>query len=59
MKKIECGLDQGNIAILPVPGTPDTWKCVLVNDDMRNLTCLVIGTQILRWGVSYLSYLLL
>lgn len=58
-EKIECALDQGNIAILPVPDSHDTWKCVLVNEDMRNLPYLVAMSQAFRWGVSYQSYLAL
>ncbi|KAJ9234939.1 hypothetical protein DTO169E5_6406 [Paecilomyces variotii] len=51
--RIEAGLDDGSIAIVPVPednsGEGTRWKCILVDDSRKKLVCLVKGDTLIRW----------
>jgi hypothetical protein len=60
-KKIEGGLDKGYIVIIPVPDNEvkrTRWKCILVDESMRNATCFKSGGPKkhgeVKWGVSHI-----
>jgi hypothetical protein len=55
-KKIEETLDQGSIAILPVPSdsTAARWKCVFVDETLRRQTCFIRTRERVVWNVRFL-----
>ncbi|KAJ9374586.1 hypothetical protein DTO282E5_669 [Paecilomyces variotii] len=51
-KKLETGLDDGSIAIVPVPENNSEytrWRCILVDDSRKRLVCLRQGDNLVRW----------
>ncbi|EEQ32089.1 hypothetical protein McanCB56680_005637 [Microsporum canis] len=52
-KTLEKGLDNGTIAIIPVPSTnecePTKWKCVLVDQSLRNQTWAYSFGVVHKW----------
>lgn len=59
-KRVEEGLDRGDIVVLPISQAQDTgdteipskWKCVLVDQSKRGLTVTRMGGIHILWGVS-------